>query len=128
MAGKISALCLNGAEKAVSASMRSPIAIATEPIRPDVSTDNIKGSCACLLQLRSSAGFSNACSWPGVPVSGFIWLLLNPNKDIRVKNNIVLKRINQIFPLPKAAFVYKQDSGMTCLEMADGGGGNIVDL
>jgi len=50
MAGKSSALCLIGPEKAVSASIRSPIAIATEPILLDVSTANIKGSGAIRFQ------------------------------------------------------------------------------
>lgn len=43
MAGKISALCLIGVEKVVSARSFSPSAIATEPIRLDVSTANISG-------------------------------------------------------------------------------------
>ena len=46
MAGKSSALCLIGPEKADSASICSPSAIATEPILLDVSTANVKGFCA----------------------------------------------------------------------------------
>ena len=48
MAGKTSELCLIGPEKVVSASIRRPVAIATEPILPDVSTANIKGFCAII--------------------------------------------------------------------------------
>ena len=44
MAGKISALCLIGAEKVVSARIFSPRAIATEPILLDVSTAKTRGS------------------------------------------------------------------------------------
>ncbi len=43
MAGKTSELCLIGPEKAVSARKRWPVAIATDPILPEVSTANIKG-------------------------------------------------------------------------------------
>ena len=43
MAGKISALCLRGAEKVVSSRIFLPMAIATEPILLDVSTAKIRG-------------------------------------------------------------------------------------
>jgi hypothetical protein len=42
-AGKISALCLMGAEKVASARIFSPSAIATEPILLDVSTAKTRG-------------------------------------------------------------------------------------
>ena len=48
IAGKTSELCLIGPVKAVSASIHRPVAIATEPILPDVSTANIKGFCAII--------------------------------------------------------------------------------
>ena len=41
--GKISALCLIGPEKAASARICSPIAIAAEPALPEVSTAKISG-------------------------------------------------------------------------------------
>ena len=43
-AGNISALCVIGAEKVFSARSCGPLAMATEPLRPEVSTANIKGS------------------------------------------------------------------------------------
>lgn len=43
MAGNISALCLMGAENVVSERSSSPSAMATEPIRLEVSTANISG-------------------------------------------------------------------------------------
>lgn len=53
MAGKISALCLMGAEKVVSASIFSPNATATEPILLEVSTAKTKGFGAIFLVLNS---------------------------------------------------------------------------
>ena len=65
MAGKSSALCLIGPEKATSASIRSPSAIATEPILLDVSTANIKGFCAiCFFEYPDVLVFSKALLWP----------------------------------------------------------------
>ena len=61
MAGKSSALCLIGPEKAVSASIRSPIAIATEPILLDVSTANIKGFGAIRFQYPMFYYFRGPC-------------------------------------------------------------------
>ena len=61
MAGKSSALCLIGPEKAVSASIRSPIAIATEPILLDVSTANIKGFGAIRFQYPMFYYFRRPC-------------------------------------------------------------------
>ena len=52
MAGRISALCLMGAEKAVSASIFSPSATATEPILLEVSTAKTKGFRAILIVLK----------------------------------------------------------------------------
>lgn len=49
IAGKISELCLIGPEKLTSPSIFSPTAIATEPILPEVSTDNVKGFCTIFL-------------------------------------------------------------------------------
>ena len=49
MEGKSSVLCLAGPENAVSASILSPIAIATEPVRLEVSMAKINGSRAILL-------------------------------------------------------------------------------
>jgi len=49
MEGKSSVLCLAGPENAVSASILSPIAIATEPVRLEVSTAKINGSWVRLL-------------------------------------------------------------------------------
>ena len=46
MAGRISVLCLIGAEKVVSARIFSPRAIATEPIRLDVSIAKTRGLSA----------------------------------------------------------------------------------
>jgi hypothetical protein len=48
MAGKISELCAIGAEKTVSASSWGPRASATEPILPDVSSANMRGSFGIL--------------------------------------------------------------------------------
>lgn len=53
MAGKISALCLMGAVKVVSASIFSPSATATEPILLEVSTANTKGFRAIILVLNN---------------------------------------------------------------------------
>lgn len=61
MAGKSSALCLIGPEKAVSASIRSPSAIATEPILLDVSTANIKGFGAIRFQYPIFYYFRGPC-------------------------------------------------------------------
>ena len=49
MAGNISALCFNGAEKTFSASVFSLRAIATEPFLLDVSTARIRGLSFILL-------------------------------------------------------------------------------
>ena len=48
MAGKISALCLSGAEKVVSSSIFLPMAIATEPILLDVSRAKIRVFCVII--------------------------------------------------------------------------------
>lgn len=49
MAGKICELCLIEREKIFSASIFFPMATATEPILPEVSTANINGFCIIYL-------------------------------------------------------------------------------
>ncbi len=52
MAGNISALCFIGPEKLDSASRFLPVASATEPILPDVSSANTRGSFVIFLALN----------------------------------------------------------------------------
>ena len=53
MASNISALCLMGAEKVVSASNFPPSASATEPILLAVSSANMRGSVVMFLVFRA---------------------------------------------------------------------------
>jgi len=103
-AGKISALCLIGPEKAVSASNFSARAIATEPIRPDVSTANIKGFCF-IMPVLSSYVFGKGLIMPikrGLKLTifpsfpKFNWRFADLKLDI-----IGQSLINQFFPCKK---------------------------
>ena len=51
IAGNTSELCLIGPEKAVSASIRRPTAIATDPSLPDVSMASINGFVAIIFSI-----------------------------------------------------------------------------